>query len=404
MMVAISMHAGNVHEQHNSIEASADTTYHPITSYSQLEQSDTTNYASLIFNTAVANAEKILDALTIDHDKWSLAIYPAASYSGQSGFAIGLMPMLTLDSKLTESTTIITPSVLVSTKGMWEAQCDADIYLKHRQTITAKAEFFYQPDKYYGLASTYNGSKKAEYNIYRFQITASYQKEFTHGFKLGPAVDFSNHHFRKIKTLSTSIADSVSIVGDILASEGWDNAIGLCASYDSRDNLLYPHSGWYIMIKALTYQKFIGSDRTFNTITLDARKYAPLGEKSVLAFQLYASGISNNKAPYHKMATFGGTRLGRAIPHNLKYADRYAALFQGEVRFPLFWRIGGTSWIGAGSASHNINKEIIDNTQGMAGIGLRFKVFPEKGLNMRLDGGLSTKGEKAIYFNIREAF
>lgn len=49
---------------------------------------------------AIALAERVLEALTVERPSWSLALYPAASYSGRSGLALGVMPMLHISSPL----------------------------------------------------------------------------------------------------------------------------------------------------------------------------------------------------------------------------------------------------------------------------------------------------------------
>ena len=121
-----------------------------------------------------------------------------------------------------------------------------------------------------------------------------------------------------------------------------------------------------------------------------------------MALQVYASH-SWGDAPFAKMPTFAGTRLGRAVGHSLKYVDRDAWLAQGEWRVPLFWRIGATCFVACGNAHDGWGKAMED-VHLMAGGGLRFSVFPGKGLNLRLDGGVGTGGDHAIYFNIREAF
>lgn len=367
-----------------------------IPSISYAQSSDDTTHTNVI-DKAIGLAETVLGALTVEKPQWSLAIYPAASYSGRSGLAIGIMPMLQLRNTSLLRPATITPSALISTKGMWEVQCDADIYLKHNQTITAKAEFYYQPDDYYGYASVSDGKKLTEYDYRRYMFTSDYLKGIGRGWLAGLSIDITYHDFNKIAT------DSAALREEILSAEKWDNGLGLVVSYDTRDNTLNARTGWYSRARVTTYRNWAGSKRNFTTSSFDIRHYWPIGEESVVAAQLYIATASS-KAPFHKMATMGGTRLGRAIPHNLKYVDRIAYLMQAEARFPLWWRIGATGWTAIGNVAHKADKDLTSNMHGMIGCGLRFKVFPSHGLNLRLDGGVSTKGDNAIYFNIREAF
>lgn len=364
-----------------------------VTAHSQQTDTARTN----IIDKAIGLAETVLDALTVERPQWSLAVYPAASYSGRSGLAVGIMPMMQIRRATLPRPATITPSALISTKGMWEVQCDADVYLMHSQTIVAKAEFYYQPDDYYGYANHNKGKKLTEYDYKRYMLTGDYLKGIGSGWQAGVAIDITYHDFSNIKS------DSASLIAEIADAERWSNGAGLVVSYDTRDNPLYARQGWYARARATAYGRWAGAKRTYTTTSIDIRHYWPIGTESVVAAQMYVAAASG-KTPFHKMATMGGTRLGRAIGHNLKYVDRIAYLAQAEVRFPLWWRIGATTWAGAGNVAHTIGSDLAKEMHLMAGCGLRFKVFPSHGLNLRLDGGISAQGDRAIYFNIREAF
>ncbi|MCQ2227260.1 MAG: outer membrane protein assembly factor [Bacteroidales bacterium] len=368
----------------------------PTISQAQEAENDSLRHNAL--DKVIDFAETVLDVLTIDHSSWSLAIYPAASYSGRQGLALGIMPMLQLRNPNLPRPTTITPSALISTKGMWELQCDADIYLKNGQTILAKAEFYRQPDDYFGIESIHNGETIAKYKYRRFLFTADYLKKIGTTVQIGISTDFTYHSFTSIENCSDTIAQEIGL------AEKWTNGLGIVAGIDTRDNVLNPRCGWYANMKVMSYGGFIGSRHDFILATIDARRYIAIGKQSVMALQAYVSTATGRETPFHKMPGIGGTRLGRAIPHNLKHVDRNAWLIQAEFRFPVYWRIGATTWAGAGSVSHDINRDLINNSCGMFGCGLRFKVFPEHGLNLRLDAGLTTNGDHAIYFNIREAF
>lgn len=342
-------------------------------------------------------AEKVLDVLTVERQNWSFAVYPAASYSDRQGLAVGLMPMMQFRSERTQQPTTITPSFLISTNGMFEVQCDADIYFKGERSLITKAEFYYLPDKYYGFGNVDKDSALADYDISRYMLTADFLQRISHSsFKIGLTTDFTYHHFSNIET-TESIAQLIN------KDSQWHNGLGLMLAFDNRDNVLYPHKGWYVRGSGICYGHYLGGRCNFSTFTLDARRYWALGIESVLAVQFYFSSATK-QTPFHKMPTCGGTRLGRAIPHCYKYVDCNAWLMQCEARLPLYWRIGFTTYAGVGNVCHSLANDIFNKTHLMAGAGLRFKVFPEHGLNLRLDAGFSSRGDHAIYFNIREAF
>ncbi len=363
------------------------------------ESSDT---ASTSFVQNVVNAaETVLDALTIERDTWQLALYPAASYSHRTGLALGIMPSLQLKNSRAQPTTI-TPSVLISTHKMFEIQCDANVYFRKNRNLDAKAEFFYLPDDYYGpgnVAQDGNAKKNvlAEYKFCSYTFNADINQEFECGLQIGIAADFAFHRFKDIE------ARDDTYINSILSDEGWSNALGLVLGYDTRDDVIFPRKGWYARLKTLIYTHLLGSHANFTAVTLDARRYVAIGQQSTFAMQFYANSVGQN-APFYKMSTCGGTRLGRAIGHNLKYIDRYAWLMQTELRVPIYWRIGATAFAALGNVQHTLATDILNNSHAMLGCGLRLKIFSDKGLNLRLDGGISSRGDKAIYYNIREAF
>lgn len=351
---------------------------------------------------AIRLAETVLDALTMDRDQWSLAIYPAASYSSRSGLAVGVMPMLQINADRLPKPATITPAILISTKRMFEVQCDADVFLPHRMDLTAKMEAYRQPDDLYEPGNQKDKRAIAEYDFNRLTLNAELLKGLgeTGPWRVGVALDADHYSFSNISPQ----ADSLSAQASLLTSAGAGDSfgLGLAFGYDTRDEALWPRRGAYARLKAIGYGRLGGRGHKFCALTLDARRYVPIGDHMALALQGYAD-IRCGHAPFTKMATCGGTRLGRAIGHNLKYLGRGAWLAQAELRAPLFWRIGATAFGALGNVTDDASG-IFTSVHAMCGAGLRLAVFPGKGLNLRLDGGISSRGDKAIYFNIREAF
>ncbi len=347
-------------------------------------------------------AETVLDALTMDRDRWSLAIYPAASYSSRSGLAVGVMPMLQINADRLPKPATITPAILISTKRMFEVQCDADVHLPHSIDLTAKIEAFRQPDDLYEPGNQKGKSAIGEYDFNRLTLNAELLKGLggASPWRMGVALDVDHYSFSNISPQGDSLSARVNIL--TRAGAGDNFGLGLAIGYDTRDDALWPRRGAYTRLKAIGYGRLGDSGHKFCAITLDARRYVPIGDKMALALQGYAD-IRCGHAPFTKMATCGGTRLGRAIGHNLKYLGRGAWLAQAELRAPLFWRIGATAFGALGNVTENASG-IFTSVHAMCGAGLRLAVFPGKGLNLRLDGGVSSRGDKAIYFNIREAF
>lgn len=363
-------------------------------------QSDEVGAVRRVADGAISLAETVLDALTIERGVFSLALYPAGSYSGRYGLALGVMPLLQVRHPACPRAATFTPTVLVSTKRMFEVQCDADIYLPHGVDITAKLEVYRQPDDLYAVGNGCGKSPLARYDFSRRFFTADVLKACgaARHLRAGVRVEVDNYSFSGLEPAAS--ADSAFVFGLASSAEGTSTGGGVIGGLDARDNVLYPSSGAYAIASLSGFHRSAGD--SFGIFTADLRRYWTLPLKSVLAAQLYTS-VAWGDVPFTKMPTCGGTRLGRAIGHNLKYVDKGAWLAQAEWRVPLFWRVGAVAFGGVGNVAGKAGDAFHD-VHVMGGAGLRLAVFPGKGLNLRLDGGVSSRGDRAIYLNVREAF
>lgn len=354
-------------------------------------QADSAADRSLLEKT-VQWAEKVLDLLTVEGERWSVATYPAASYSGRTGLAVGIMQAWEHRGGRSHRPTTIAPTVLVSTKRMFEIQADADIYPTERISIGSKAEFFYLPDDYYGIG---NGAKSVltEYTIHKYSLTADVLAEVAACLRVGLTADICYVDFSDYDAEFAGAFES-----------GWCNGLGPMVQVDTRNDVVYPTLGWLATVGVTGYWHGLGGRRDFVLTELDVRRYIDLHRRRVVALQALLH-TSTADAPFWKLPSCGGTRLGRAIPHSLKYVDRRAWLVQAEYRCPVYWRIGATAFAAAGNVSHSWQaRELTDRVHLMVGGGLRFNVLPGRNLNMRLDAGISSRGDHAFYLNIREAF
>ncbi len=361
------------------------------------ESVDTTAHRS-VADRVVGLAEFVLRHLTTEHQSWSAALYPAAGYSERTGLEVGLMGMLQVYGKNQSARpATITPSFLVSTKRMFEVQCDADFYMRNTDVVL-KAEIYRLPDNFYAIGNGKNKQSLAEYTFERRMLTADvlHHIDMTN-IRVGVALDADYYKFYGI-----SLSDSTPTTNFFKENAGGNYGAGLLVAYDSRDNVVAPRRGSFLRLRLMGYADIWGVNRRSGAICIDGRHYWSLPLRSVLAAQLYAMHTWGDVS-FAKMPSCGGTRLGRAIGHSLKYVDQTAWLCQSEWRVPLFWRIGGTLFAGLGNVAHSAST-LLDNVHLMAGGGLRFAVFADKGLNLRLDAGVSSRGDRAIYFNIREAF
>lgn len=346
-------------------------------------------------------AEKVLDLVTYNPDssRYSFAIYPAASYGHRTGLEVGLMPIMQVKS-LTHRQSSIVMGLLVSTKKMWEVQLDMDLYPTDNISLAGKVEWMRLPDEFYLFG---NKKKKVEAEMLTRTLSANPAMLVRLGesnWEVGPTLRYYYASYTDIEARDEMLQLHIEkILHDSSCSSF---GIGVRLRRDTRDNNDWPMSG-----SLFDYEVDGWNNTNYNgmgdfvTMTVDYRKYLSV-KKTVLAAQAYLSTASGN-TPIHLLPTFGGARLDRAVGHNLKYLGDIAWFTQIEWRTPLFWRLGATVFTGVGKATDKA-KDMLQDAHAVVGAGLRFKVFPKSGMNIRLDYGRGTHGDHGFYLNVKEGF
>lgn len=346
-------------------------------------------------------AEKVLDLVTYNPDssRYSFALYPAASYGHRTGLEVGLMPIMQVKS-LTHRQSSIVMGLLVSTKKMWEVQLDMDLYSTDNISLAGKVEWMRLPDEFYLFG---NKKKKVEAEMLTRTLSANPAMLVRLGesnWEVGPTLRYYYASYTDIEARDEMLQTYIEKI--LHDSSCTSFGIGLRLRRDTRDNNDWPRSGslFDYEIDGWNNSNYSGWG-DFVTMTADYRKYISI-KKSVLAAQAYLSTASGD-TPIHLLPTFGGTRLDRAVGHNLKYLGDIAWFTQVEWRMPLFWRLGATVFTGVGKATDKA-KDVLQDAHGVVGAGLRFKVFPKSGMNIRLDYGRGTHGDHGFYLNVKEGF
>lgn len=343
------------------------------------------------------NLERVVDALTIEGRTVTTAIFPALSYSSRSGFGFGLMPILNIDRGRLPKPASVSFSCIISTKKMFEIQLDADVALPGRMQLTAEAKMEKQPDELYAIGNGLHKSHIAEHEYHRQLVSAELVKSFGRRGHLIGGVSLDADHYTFSKQTSWGV-DSVAALEILSQGAGWNGGAGAVFGVDTRDRPLAPHSGWHVRLIGMGYA--VGHH--FGLLTLDARRYWSLPLRSTLAAQVYVQH-SWGDVPFVKKPTCGGTHLGRAIGHYLKYVDRTAWLGQVEWRVPIVWRLGLAAFGAAANVCHD-RPGAFSHVHGMGGAGVRLAIFEKTGLNLRVDYARSGRGDQSFWFSIREAF
>ena len=192
-----------------------------------------------------------------------------------------------------------------------------------------------------------------------------------------------------------------------LGVEGTANlGLGLGLVYDSRQNVLNEREGFFAEIAFLNYSTIWGSAYNFRGIYWDTRKFFPVtaDKKQVLALQAMGSFLQGD-VPFNQMALLGGDIIMRGY-YLGRYRDKNYVAAQMEYRFlpfPFSKRLGAAAFFSAGMVGEKVGDLSLNKLLPAGGAGLRFLLFPQKDIYVRLDLGITAEGT-GIYFFTGEAF
>lgn len=271
--------------------------------------------------------------------------------------------------------------------------------------IFTKAERFFlkgdmrfriYPDRFYGVGNNTPQTNMEIYDYKLFNIRASGLKKLKKELFVGPSLQFNRsfdfHHS----------ANGVLGNGSVTGYNGGTNVgLGALLIYDSRDNVLNSYKGMFLETSSLFYNKTYGSSFNYQVFQLEFCRYWQIKPKQILAFQL-RSRMSFGDVPFLELSMVGNDDILRGYPRN-RFRDNHFMLSQLEYRFPLFWRIGMTTFVGMGDVFSRPQDLSWRTTKYTVGAGLRFLVNSAERINIRVDYGYGSEGG-FVYINVAEAF
>lgn len=200
-------------------------------------------------------------------------------------------------------------------------------------------------------------------------------------------------------------------------NEGWTNTITPALSYDTRDNVFEPTSGWFHSISIEKAGDFLGGDYEYTKYNLTLRAYISTKfiadifdsrnlenitsnlSKGVLALRA-AGGIADTSLPSFAEYQVGGMNTLRGYDFNEFSGDK-SLVFNIEYRIPLtdsFQAVIFADWGQAWDYTEAFNLEDLK-----FGRGLGFRYETPLG-PIRFDYGINEEGEGKSYFSIGHTF
>ncbi|WP_205500733.1 BamA/TamA family outer membrane protein [Rufibacter psychrotolerans] len=327
-----------------------------------------------------------------------LTVYPVAFYTPETQIGVGIKPIYVRKSeghRPTDRPMLFSPMAVYTTRKQILTSFTADVWRKHNaEHLYGLVEYNDYPYFFFGIGNDSPDHAEEAYTSRTVNVIAQYEHQVFRKVYLGGRYEFKHETIPKVEA-GRQLAGKT-----ILGSEGTrSSGLGPVFMVDSRDNVFTPSRGSFHQFSALFFHKFLGSETNFNRYKLDLRNYRRLGP-GVFAVQGLFSFVTGD-APFQFLSPLGGVYVMRGLLEG-RFRDEDAAVVQADYRFPLFWRIGGAVFGGAGQVSQRIPDFRLNKFHLTGGTGLRYKLNNE-GMVVRGDVAFSDQG-MYLYFAFSEAF
>jgi len=326
---------------------------------------------------------------------------PIFSYDSNIGFGYGLKCFFLNFLKSRESFDII---LFNSTKGeRWYRLVFSipDFELRQGKIYPFAVDLTFDYDKlistyFYGVGnqSSYDNRRKYTQALVELNITAS--RGFSRKFISQLAVSYKSIENSNIQDTSYSKDRYPKLTPSRVAY----SSFLLDMRYDTRDSFINPNKGIVIHGKIEIAPKL-----SFNNVSLIhwntwLQYYRQIFIKRViLAMRLGLQEVRGQSLPIQVLIPLGSNRTLRGYSLG-RFLDKSAALFNGEIRFPIYWRFGGIIGMDTGRVWESIEKFNFMQWHSNAVLGLRFYL---QTYIVRLDMGISNE-MTGFYLNFNHIF
>ena len=330
-----------------------------------------------------------------DDRRVSILPLPTINFAPETGLAIGAVALLSSRPFAGSRPTTLGLEGTLTTNRQRILQTELLLFgPEDRWFLASNAGVMRYPEDFWGIGPQTPDAAMERYDASRVEVDLSALRQVVAALYIGPS-----WRLQSVYNI-TPAADGLLASGTITGAEGGvSSGLGGAAVWEQRQRPLTPAAGErYASVRQLWFRPAIGSDFRFSRLELDGRAYLGVG-RAVVAVQGLAQ-LHSGAPPFRMMALLGGDMITRGY-YLGRYRDQHLLAAQAELRSPLFWRLGGVVFAGAGAVSEQLRT--ITTLQPTIGGGLRLRVDDEEGTNLRADVAVG-RGSVGVYFSFGEAF
>lgn len=255
------------------------------------------------------------------------------------------------------------------------------------------AEF---PLPYFGIGDRTPDAAREIYTPRGIEAYAIFQQRLSTSWYLNGTV---RHLSRTIRTDTTGVLRLGAVTG---TRSGPITELSAALIADTRDNLFAPRTGRFVQLSYARSVDGLASNYSYGRSKADARVYHTLAGAHVLAAEATITGFTGS-VPFDQMALAGSSEILRGYERG-RFRDKWLGAAQGEYRSPLFRRLGGVAFAGAGIVAPSlraVSRRVLLPTYG---VGLRAQLDSAQRTGIRADFGFGRGGASGLYLGFNQAF
>jgi hypothetical protein len=339
--------------------------------------------------------------------EWYMKYFPVpfGSYSKETSWLFGLSKYNAFKLRkgdLTDTitqTSSLTAFAYITLNGQYKFDISSNLmFNKNKALWKTDILYTFYPLEYFGTGNDTKLEDQRTLNSSDFQFSSYYLFRIWKKWYLGPEYDFYDYFEVELAE------DSKPLPGDsihLAHNTGRQSGLGIKLSKEGRDNRFNAKSGYFVDVNYQLFNKAIGSEYNYNYFKADVRYYITPLKFLTIAMQARTESKTGD-VPIQSLSFLGGDNEMRGIYYG-RYRDNVLVDSQVELRFPIYWIIGGVVFGGLGQVAPTYDQLSFNSLHYTYGIGLRLKVDSEHNVNMRFDFGFSS--DQAIFImNFSEAF
>lgn len=272
----------------------------------------------------------------------------------------------------------------------------SDVTLEGGTVLTGRFRAVHFPDLFYGIGPSTREDQREEHT--RRFLDLNLVAEWP---VLGSRLRVGPRLHGKIEEIRDPKPGGTIASGEVTGADGFSAlGFGLSATFDSRDEPLWPTRGAFAQATYAWYPSSLGRNEGFARGSVEGRLFLPLGRERVLGLAAIFEE-NHGETPFSLLSKLGGTRYLRGLPEG-RYRDRLGWAAQAEVRVPLTDRVTGALFGSFGGVAPTLGAFDASTLKLAGGGGVRYRLT-DQGANLRVDVAAGEAGPE-MYVLLLEAF